>query len=241
MFFLGLLGILSLLTATIPLDSLPKEVLEKTDPQTLKFLILINPAILLLIAVVVGTVLYDKVGLSVPAISALLKMEQPKIKFTEQIKFGVFMGIITGIIITLVRLIFKAAIPQEFSDLGNSIKLSALSRFIYGGITEELLLRFGFMTLVVWLISKLTRRLNQAIYWTGIIIASIIFAIGHFPVVYSAVHNPTLPLLAYVLLANSMAGLFFGWLYWKKGLEAAFIAHVFAHIAMMIGEYLFQF
>jgi hypothetical protein len=58
---------------------------------------------------------------------------------------------------------------------------------------------------------------------------------------FNAVQNPTILLLTYVLIGNSIAGLFFSWLYWKKGLEAAFIGHIFAHVAMIIGEQVFQF
>ena len=86
LFILGLFGVFTMLTITIPLDSLPKEVLEKISPSTLKYLVLINPTILLLIAVVIGTLLFDKVGFSVPTISTILKIEQPKIKFIEQIE-----------------------------------------------------------------------------------------------------------------------------------------------------------
>ena len=155
LFFLGLLGVLTMLTITIPLDSLPTEVLEKISPRTLKYLVLINPTILLLIAVIVGTLLYDKVGFSVPTISAILKIEQPKIKFIEQIKFGVLFGSLTGILTTVIGIIFKSSISQEFIDLGNKIKITTIARFGYGGLTEEILMRFGFMTLVVWLISKI--------------------------------------------------------------------------------------
>jgi membrane protease YdiL (CAAX protease family) len=31
-------------------------------------------------------------------------------------------------------------------------------------------------------------------------------------------------------------GLIFGWLYWKKGLESAFIAHVFIHVVLVIAD-----
>ena len=240
LFFIGLLGVLTLLSVTIPLDSLPKEVLEKISPQTLKYLVLINPTILLLIAVVVGTLLYDKVRLSVPTISSILKIEDPKIKFIDQIKSGIFFGLVTGILTTTIGLIFKSSIPQEFIEVGNKIKVTTFARFAYGGLTEELLMRFGFMTLMIWIIFKVNKKLNNVTYWTGIILASILFAVGHFPVVFNAVKNPTIELLAYVLIGNSIAGLFFGWLYWKKGLEAAFIGHIFAHVAMIIGEKVFQ-
>ena len=240
LFILGLLGVLTMLTVTVPLDSFPKEVLEKISPEALKFLVLINPTILLLIAVVVGTLLYDKVGFSVPTISSILKIEQPKIKLNDQIKFGVLIGLVTGILITVIHLIFKSSIPQEFIDLGNKINITIIARFGYGGFTEELLMRFGFMTLVVWIIFKITKNPGNSTYWIGIILASILFAVGHFPVVFAAVTNPTIALLTYVLIGNFIAGLFFGWLYWKKGLESAFVGHIFAHVAMIIGELIFQ-
>ena len=240
LFVLGLLGVFTMLTVTIPLDNLPKEVVEKISPQTLKYLVLINPAILLLIAVIIGTLLYDKVGFSVPTISSILKIEQPKIKFIEQIKYGIILGLISGILITLISIIFKSSLPQEFIDLGNKIKITVIARFIYGGFTEELLMRFGFMTLVVWIVSKVTNNLVNSTYWIGIILASILFGLGHFPVVFNTVPNPSITLLTYVLIGNLIAGLFFGWLYWRKGLEAAFIGHIFAHVAMIIGENIFQ-
>ncbi len=240
LFFIGLLGILTMLTITIPLDSFPKEVLEKISPQTLKYLVLINPTLFLLIAIAVGTALYDKVGLSVPTISSILKIEDAKIKFIDQIKFGILLGLLTGILTTIVGLTFKSSIPQELIEVGNKIKVTTLARFAYGGLTEELLMRFGFMTLIVWAIFKISKKLDNATYWIAIILASVLFAVGHFPIVFSTVKSPTIELLAYVLIGNSIAGLFFGWLYWKKGLEAAFIGHIFAHIAMIIGEQVFQ-
>jgi len=240
LFIIGLVGVLSMLTMTIPLESLPKEVLDKIAPQTLKYLVLINPTLFLLIAVIVGTLLYDKVNFSVPTISSLLKIEQPKIKVIEQTKFGVFYGLLAGIFITVIGVIFKSSLPQEFIDLGNKIKITVIARFLYGGLTEEILMRFGFMTLVVWLIFKITKNLGNSTYWTGIILASILFAIGHFPIVFNTVQNPKISLLAYVVVGNSIGGLFFGWLYWKKGLEAAFIGHIFAHVAMITGEQIFQ-
>lgn len=72
--------------------------------------------------------------------------------------------------------------------------------------------------------------------WIGIVLAALLFAVGHFPVVFSSVKNPTISLLTYVLTGNTIGGVFFGWLYWKKGLEAAFIGHIFAHVAMLMGE-----
>ncbi len=97
-------------------------------------------------------------------------------------------------------------------------------------------MRFGLMTLIIWIASKLFWGTKPIAYWTGIIIASIIFALGHFPIAYQAVENPSTGLLSYILIGNTTGGLIFGWLYWKKGLESAFIAHIFAHIILVFTE-----
>ena len=97
-------------------------------------------------------------------------------------------------------------------------------------------MRFGLMTLIVWLCSKIFKETKPFVFWTGIVIAAIIFAFGHFPIAYQAVDNPTMGLLTYILIGNSIGGIIFGWLYWKKGLESAFVAHIFTHIFMVFAE-----
>lgn len=240
LFLLGLAGVFSMLTVTIPLDGLPKEVTERFSPDIIRLLVLINPAILLLISIAIGTALYEKVQLSVPTISKLLGIDKEGVSFKEQLKFGIVLGCITGMLLILIGLIFQSSLPKEFVALGEKIKLTALARLLYGGFTEEILMRFGFMTLVTWILSLFMKELNGKLYWIGILLASLLFAMGHFPVVFQAVAQPSATLLLYILLGNATAGIFFGWLYWKKGLEAAFIAHIFAHITMMLGESVFH-
>jgi membrane protease YdiL (CAAX protease family) len=75
--------------------------------------------------------------------------------------------------------------------------------------------------------------MNAKIYWGGILLAALLFAFGHFPVVFQAVGSPSALLLSYIVLGNSIGGIIFGWLYWKKGLESAFIAHIFTHVTMV--------
>ena len=43
----------------------------------------------------------------------------------------------------------------------------------------------------------------------------------------------TAPLVAYVITANSIFGIFAGFLYWNRGLESAMIAHIFAHVVLI--------
>lgn len=236
LFTLGFAGILSILTVELPLDSFPPEVLEEIPAEVLKYLILVNPTILLVISIVVGIALSEKVKLGSPTLASALKIKKSKIKFLDQIKSALPLGFLAGILILLNAFIFNSIIPSEFEQLSSQIKLTYLARFLYGGFTEELLLRFGFMTLVTWVIYKATKKLDNKTYWSAIIAASLLFAVGHLPVAFASIQNPSITLLSYILIGNSLAGIIFGWLYWKKGLEAAFIAHIATHITMIIGE-----
>ena len=232
LFVLGFLGVLTLLTGTI--IPLPDEFAE-LSPIAVKALTLANPTIMLLVAVLVGTILHDKVNLTVPVISSFLKRESVRPATIQALKFGIPLGLLTGIVIVVIALVFNAIIPLEFEVLESGFQPTLLMRFGYGGITEELLLRFGVMTFIVWAISRLAKKLNNPIYWTGVIVSTLLFAVGHFPVVFASVPAPSFTLLIYVLIGNSVGGLVFGWLYWKKGLESACIAHMFAHVAMVLG------
>jgi len=210
---------------------------DKFSPTQIKFLLLINPTIFLIIAVLFGTFLHDKVSLEAPIIKSFVAKHK---HFNQNsiLKFGIIGGVITGIVLVLSNAISAQYLPSELVEIGNNLEVTLANRFLYGGITEEILMRFGLMTLVVWLASKVLNSLSPAVYWIGIIVSSIVFGLGHFPIVFQTVAEPSAFLLIYILFANSLGGAIFGWLYWKKGLEAAMIAHIFAHIVMVSVGYL---
>lgn len=236
LFALGVIGILSILTMELPIPEATRELmLEQFTPEQIKWISLVNPTILLLLAVVIGTVLYDRVKLEVPIIEGLLGKES-NLKAIEIVRSGVQWGLISGVLLSIVGLIFTPFLPQEFVELGESLKPSLAARFLYGGLTEEILMRFGFMTLAVFITSKVFGNLNNTVYWIGILFAAFLFALGHFPVAYNAVGNPSVVLLGYILIGNSIGGVIFGWLYWKNGLESAFLAHIFTHVVMALTE-----
>ncbi|MDH5655051.1 MAG: CPBP family glutamic-type intramembrane protease, partial [Spirochaetia bacterium] len=102
---------------------------------------------------------------------------------------------------------------------------------------EEILVRFGLMTFLVWLFSIIFRQTSSYIYWMGILFSAFVFAAGHLPVAFQAVQSPSLLLISYILLGNSIGGIIFGYIYMKKGLESAMISHIFAHVVMIGAEY----
>lgn len=231
----GLIGVASLLLSDIPLDNLPKQVTDTIPPETLRFILLINPAFLLIIATTIGTLLYDKVNLTVPVFEKLLgKPDHKPFSLWTIITQGIVLGLTAGVLIILISKLFNPYLPQELTA-NSEIDMNIITKLLYGGITEELLTRFGLMSLFVWIIFKITNKLTTPVYWTGIVLASIVFALGHLPIVFQTVAEPTLATYSYIILGNSIGGLIFGYAYYKKGLglECAFTAHAFAHITMV--------
>lgn len=236
-FLIGIIGVASMLTMKMPIPEEAKAILEKQfTPEQIKFVLLLNPMILVLITVVIGTIFYDKAGLKVPIIERTIGLNNYEINVSEILKYGILGGVLSGVLIMVVSLIFTPMLPAEFKELGESMELSLAARFLYGGLTEEIMMRFGLMSFIVWLFSKIFSGTKPIVYWLGIVIAAVIFGLGHFPVVYQAIENPSVSLLTYILIGNTVGGIIFGWVYWKKGLEAAFIAHIFAHIVMVLVE-----
>lgn len=237
--FIGLLGIASLLTMEV---SLPEEVeailMESFSAGQIKIITLINPLIMMLIAVLVGTLLYDKAGLKVPLIEKLIGLNNFDISAVSIVKYGIIGGVASGLFITLIAQLFNLFIPAEFNELSESVKPTLAARFFYGGFTEEIMMRFGLMTFFVWALMKLFKSTKPVFYWSAIILAALIFAVGHFPVAFQTVDIPSPSLISYILLGNTTGGVIFGWLYWKKGLESAFLAHIVAHVVMVLAAML---
>lgn len=236
---LSLMGLLSvatmlfsdLLTVFNLKASLPPNVSEEIAP----LLTLINPSITVLIATTLGCLVYDKVGFRVPILEQILNIkEKPEYSYKSLLGWGVIGGIAGGLLIVLINYVFLPYLPTAYLNTSESQGLHIVSRLFYGGVVEEIMMRFGLMSIFVWLLFKITKTLNVSIFWVANILTALMFALGHFPALLTLVPDPSIWLYAYILLANGVAGLIYGYLYMKRGLESAMIAHMLTHVVMYI-------
>jgi hypothetical protein len=121
--------------------------------------------------------------------------------------------------------------------------LGLLSSVLYGGIVEEVWLRLGVMTLMVWGLGLSLRRhfaLDQLpawVFWVATGASALLFAAGHLPVTFALLcpaSGDCTPLIVRALLLNGIGGLGFGYLFWRHGLIAAMVAHMLTHICMQV-------
>lgn len=102
----------------------------------------------------------------------------------------------------------------------------------YGAIVEEVGLRVFVMGAMAWLLSRLTG--GQPRTWVMIVallFAALVFGAGHLPLA-AQLAPLTVGVVARVIAYNAFAGIVFGWLYWKRGLEHAMLAHLCADIVL---------
>lgn len=242
LFLAGFAGILSFLLVDL---SALIAILPATDgtklpsPWLLKLLSLIQPTLLVGVAVFVGVFLAPKVNLSAPAFEALAQGKSFIAALKPQIIPGVIAGLIAAVVIILSWALFRLFLSAEFVARAEAFnRLVPLpTRLLYGGITEEILLRWGLLTLLVWaawrVFQRGRRQPGAACFLGAILISSIVFGVGHLPVAVAIGGPLTLPIVLYVITANSVFGLIAGYLYWRKGLEAAIVAHMVAHVGLV--------
>jgi membrane protease YdiL (CAAX protease family) len=66
--------------------------------------------------------------------------------------------------------------------------------------------------------------------WSAIALSALAFGVLHLPSVAQVLPTLSADVVAYVTLGNACFGLVAGYLYWRRGLEAAIAAHVLAHV-----------
>jgi membrane protease YdiL (CAAX protease family) len=236
LFFLGFMGVLSLLSMELPLPSEAREILSQMyTGGEIKVLLLVNPTILLILGILLGIFTYTKVDLRLPVLESWLSKKKLPYVYPLMI-IGIGGGLFAGLVMILSTLVFQPFLPAEFLQMGNYFRPNAAVRFLYGGFTEEIIVRFGLMSFTIWLLARLLKHNKNYIYWTGILFTSLLFAIMHLPAVYALIGQLDNVVVGYIMAANTIGGIVFGWLYWRKGLETAMLAHMTTHVVLMIGQ-----
>lgn len=182
-----------------------------------------------------GSFMASRVGLSAPAIDAWFDGKDPRPILAGQFRAGLPAGMVAGaVIVALDHFVFRASIPAEIQLLSGEVTLQGVaSALTYGGILEEVWMRWGLMSLLGWLLAFVTgrQRLGLALGMANLVVA-ILFGVGHFGAVAAAVSELTTPIMVRTIILNALPGLVFGVLYQRKGLESAMFAHMGAHVAM---------
>lgn len=179
-----------------------------------------------------------RVGMGSPLLHGWLNSKQKPdwraLRPLQAIAFGSIAALLViGAASALDPMLPKPLHPPAHADAATSALNGFLASF-YGGIAEELQLRLFLMTLLVWSVARLRKVTPPAwIYWAAIAMAALLFGAGHLPAAQHVWGLDTVVVFRTVFL-NAAIGLVFGWLYWKRGIEMAVLAHFSADIVLHV-------
>jgi membrane protease YdiL (CAAX protease family) len=232
--------------AIIPYSLTLQGVSSQDLPLLLLTIQIAGNAVMFGVLTALGLFFANRIGLGLPILEARLKGESVGDRVRALLPLSIGIGVVAALLVIGLELVlFQPALLRELSDMANNLsgesaKPPAWQGFLasfYGGITEEVLLRLFVMSLIAWLGSFVSKtaegKPTSVVYWIAIILAAILFGLGHLPATANIL--PLTPLvITRAILLNGVAGVAFGWLYWKRGLESAIVAHFTADIVLHV-------
>jgi hypothetical protein len=151
------------------------------------------------------------------------------------------LGIGAGVLVLLLEFfIFLPNLPEALSAVGRAEHIApwkGLLAGFYGGINEELQMRFFMLSGLLWIVTRFQHSPEggaaTAAFWIINILIGIVFGLGHLPAIKAVTDiTPFLAIRSVVL--NLGPGVVFGWIFWKWGLTAAMASHFSADMVLHV-------
>jgi len=190
---------------------------------------LLQSAIWMFLTVGIGLLLSQKTGLGASILRGYLAGEQVSGKLRSRILPSILLAVLaTAVVIPLDRWFFLPRMPGFSSAITQVSGWQGILASFYGGLTEEILTRLFFLTLLAWILSWFShtedKKPTSLAMWIAIVGSAVIFGLGHLPA--TLVSTPfSMIVLARAILLNGIYGTLFGYLYWKRGLESSMLSH----------------
>jgi hypothetical protein len=177
----------------------------------------------------IGLVCAPRVGLDAPVFRALAegRRRDAARQLSSILTPAVLVGVGAGMALSFLRLGFQSRLPQALTSSWKVSFAAGAAAAFYGGVVEELIARWGALSAVL----RLVRRLGMKDgFQVANVATALVFGVGHLPVVALAGAPLTAVAVGFVVGANGLTALIFGWLFRRRGLESAMIAHAAADI-----------
>lgn len=241
LFLMGLVGVVAAIPIVMDLlASLLAGVPDAPDLPlpALAALALVNPLILLALGTLAGALCAHRVGLRSRIAERFAGAPLPWSEVAHGWRLALVLGAAVGVALVALDGLTLPLLGPEGAELalrGDRGLLVTVAGVLYGGVTEEVMVRWGLMSLLVFVAWRVTGAPSAgpspAVMWTAIVVTALAFGALHLPTV-DAVTALTPAVVARTLVLNALGGVVFGWLFWRRGLEAAMIAHAAAHVAI---------
>lgn len=185
----------------------------------------LQSAVLVLVCAALGAALAQRYGLI-----SLLAHRSGFDRFRAGLPATLIAALLLGLMfVAFDRLVFRPLEPEFFDNaaaLGGTWQ-ARLSQLAFGAIGEEVMARWGLISLLCWLSCRFGSRQDECstvATWYAIVLSAILYALAQLP--QAAFHAPLSDLLILrTLVLYSVAGAAFGWLLRRYTLESAMLAH----------------
>ena len=164
-----------------------------------------------------------------------IEMNRKRFSLKESIPFVVLFAAVIAVLNLGFDVLFQSWLPETFQANFSIPNLNQMaSNILYQGIGQEILLRFGIMTTLIYVFSSRGRDLNPWVFLVGMIFTAVLYGFAKSNVVVGV--DIRFITLLRTLLLNILPGMVFGWLYYKFHFEAAVFSHVLANSLIIVGN-----
>lgn len=213
------------------------------DPLVTFAAVVVNNGLVLLVLVLLGAYAAPRVGLRSHLLARTAGDDAPETTFREELPLAVGLGVASSVVVLLLDVAFApfvaaalSRLPQQSATV-ESVLAFVPVRFLYGGITEEILLRFGLLAVLAFVGYRLLGRgdatPSSGVMWGAVVLSALLFGVGHLPAASATFGGLAPAIVVRTVLLNAVAGVAFGWLYWRRSLEAAMVAHGSFHVLLV--------
>ena len=190
------------------------------------------------LAVGIGLLVAPKIGLGAPVIEAWLYKQAIPAASKMFVTATIAGAAVGAVMVGLARFVFPSIVPRLPG--GSEAAIEWWKRFLacfYGAFNEEILMRLFVLSLLLWLFARVWRnpegQPSRGAFWATNFVVAILFGLGHMP---AAIHFMPVNVMTvlYILSLNGTGSLLFGYLYWRRGLESAMVAHFSCDIVLHV-------
>lgn len=183
-------------------------------------------------AAATGVLLAPRVGLGAPCLQAVLGSADPLPILVRQVAAAVP----SAVVVLLGLLVLYYGLFRPRLRYGDVVRMERLrlglglpARMLQGGVLEEVIFRWGVMTLAAWVGVKVTGEASSGVLWTSVVAAALVFGLSHLPGALQLGLERSPMVIASLVVVNLWGGLVFGRVYWRHGLLAAILSHALVH------------
>lgn len=185
----------------------------------------VQTGLLLLAATFLGAWLGPRVGLGAPLLQSWLQG-----RAVRPVLRSLWLPAIGGGVMGAAWLVTLAQLTLDFVP-GDPIQAVPLwGRLLYGGITEELLLRWGLLSVLLFVLWRVLQphggTPRRTAIGAALLLSALLSACASLPLASLVMGGLSGAMVAHALVSHTVLGLMLGFIYWRHGLETAIVAHV---------------